>query len=373
MSDWVEYCNLETEGKYAKWRIANGHEKPYNVKYWSIGNENYGNWEIGAKSSDEWWRLVKEAAKMILHVSPTVELSAAALSDIDWTLNLLKNCGSYLKWVSLHGYWDMVPEKNELANSTQCMAYTDQVDRAVKDVRGLLTALHLEKNIKIAFDEWNLRSWHHPNVHTIQQGIDKDSYITPRNKNDDNSSYTMADAVFTACFLNAMNRNCDIVGMANFAPILNTRGCIYSYKDGIVLRSTYHVFDLYVNYMGDLVLDDWQEGEHPKLTVTAKNGKQVTTELLDIVATQHSENGMISVSIVNKDPEHAQTLSICFDEMNLSFCQVQEHRITGTDVDSYNDINHNEVMIETLPAKEIQGTYEAVLPAHSINVIDFKF
>lgn len=111
MSDWVEYCNLETEGKYAKWRIANGHEKPYNVKYWSIGNENYGNWEIGAKSSDEWWRLVKEAAKMILHVSPTVELSAAALSDIDWTLNLLKNCGSYLKWVSLHGYWDMVPEK----------------------------------------------------------------------------------------------------------------------------------------------------------------------------------------------------------------------------------------------------------------------
>lgn len=70
--------------------------------------------------------------------------------------------------------------------------------------------------------------------------------------------------------LNAMNRNCDIVGMANFAPILNTRGCIYSYKDGIVLRSTYHVFDLYVNYMGDLVLDDWQEGEHPKLTVTAK-------------------------------------------------------------------------------------------------------
>lgn len=53
-------------------------------------------------------------------------------------------------------------------------------------------------------------------------------------------------------FLNAMNRNCDIVGMANFAPILNTRGCIYSYKDGVVLRSTYHVFDLYVNHMGIL-------------------------------------------------------------------------------------------------------------------------
>ena len=102
MSDWVEYCNLKNEGKYAKWRIANGEEQPYNVKYWSIGNENYGNWEIGAKSSEEWWRLVKEAAKMIKHVSPIVQLSAAALPDIDWTMSLLKHCGAYLDWISLH-------------------------------------------------------------------------------------------------------------------------------------------------------------------------------------------------------------------------------------------------------------------------------
>lgn len=136
------------------------------------------------------------------------------------------------------------------------MAYTDRVDHAVAEVRGLLTALRLEKKIKIAFDEWNLRSWHHPNVHTIKQSIGKDSYVTPRDKNDDNSQYTMADAVFTACFLSAMNRNCDIVGMA---PIINTRGCIFTTEKEIVLRSTYHVFDLYVNYLGDTVLDSWCE------------------------------------------------------------------------------------------------------------------
>ena len=45
MSDWVEYCNLENEGKYAKWRIENGYEQPHKVKYWSIGNENYGFWD----------------------------------------------------------------------------------------------------------------------------------------------------------------------------------------------------------------------------------------------------------------------------------------------------------------------------------------
>lgn len=372
MSDWVEYCNLENEGKYAKWRIANGEEQPYNVKYWSIGNENYGNWEIGAKSSEEWWRLVKESAKMIKHVSPTVELSAAALPDIDWTMNLLKHCGEYLDWISLHGYWDMLAEKNELADYTQCMAYTEQVDRAVTDVKGLLTALHLEKKIKIAFDEWNLRGWHHPNVHTIKQGIDKDSYLIPRDKNDDNSSYTMADAVFTACFLNAMNRNCDIVGMANFAPILNTRGCIYSYKDGVVLRSTYHVFDLYVNHMGDTVLDSWEEGEKNTFAVLDKNGRKVTVNTLDILATQHSETEKISIAVVNKEPDKEKKLEICLDENSYARYEVQEYRIVGSSVDSYNDIDRTEVFIEQLPTKETSGVYQVNLAPHSINVIDFK-
>lgn len=87
--------------------------------------------------------------------------------------------------------------------------------------------MKLEKKIKIAFDEWNLRSWHHPKSLSIEQGIHKDEYLTPRDKNDDNSQYTMADAVFTACFLSAMNRNCDIVGMANFAPDSSIPGAVF--------------------------------------------------------------------------------------------------------------------------------------------------
>ena len=52
MSDWAEYCNLPNEGEFAKWRIENGYEEPHKVRYWSIGNENYGFWEIGAKTAD---------------------------------------------------------------------------------------------------------------------------------------------------------------------------------------------------------------------------------------------------------------------------------------------------------------------------------
>ena len=149
-------------------------------------------------------------------------------------------------------------------------------------------------------------------------GIDNEEI----SKNDDNSSYTMADAVFTACFLNAMNRHCDIVGMANFAPILNTRGCIYSYKDGVVLRSTYHVFDLYVNHMGDTVLDSWEEGEKNTFTVLDKNGRKVTVNTLDILATQHSETEKISIAVVNKEPDKEKKLEILKDSHNGAFAVI---------------------------------------------------
>lgn len=367
MSDWVEYCNLENEGKYAKWRIENGYEEPHKVKYWSIGNENYGHWEIGAKSADEWGRLVKESAKMMKHVDPEIELSAAALSDIDWNINLLRNCGMFLDWISIHEYWDMMPEVNIPATYEQCMAFTHRIDHAVDEVRGILTAMKLEKKIKIAFDEWNLRSWHHPNVHTIKQGVKKEDYVTPRDKNDDNSMYTMADAVFTACFLSAMNRNCDIVGMANFAPILNTRGCIYSYDKGIVLRSTYHVFDLYVNYLGDTVVDLWTETAIPTMTVPHKNGMPTEVDTLDLLATKWSGREGLALAAVNKHMTESQTISLSFayDES----AKVKLYRICGKDKDSYNDIDRTEVQIEEMDLGAYQKDMKVELAPHSVNVI----
>jgi len=366
MSDWVEYCNLETEGKFAKWRIANGYEAPHAVKYWSIGNENYGHWEIGAKTAEEWGCLVRESAKMMRHVDPNAELSAAALSDPSWNLNLLRLCGENLDWISIHEYWDMMTEVHEPATYEQCMTFTHRIDHAVHEVRGMLAALRLDDRIKIAFDEWNLRSWHHPNVHTIRQGASKDSYLTPRDLNDDNSTYTMADAVFTACFLSAMHRHCDIVGMANFAPILNTRGCIYSHDKGIVLRSTYHVFDLYVNHLGDTVIDLWCETPAPTMTVVHKHGHSVTIDSLDLLATTFSDKPGMAIAAVNKDPD--QTCSIALQLSGNT--KVVLHTINGETKDSYNDVDHDGVLTRTHDLGLHEGSIAITLESHSVNLIE---
>lgn len=369
MSDWVEYCNLQNEGQYAKQRIKNGNMKPYAVKYWSIGNENYGKWEIGAKSAEEWGRLVLEAAKMIKHVDPSVELTAAALADVDWNINLLKHCGDFLDWISVHEYWDKLHQVNAYADYDAVIAYTQQIPDIVNRVRGLLTAMNLNKKIKIAFDEWNLRGWHHPNVHTIYQGRTKEEYLYPRDENDDNSKYTMADAVFSACFLNMCCRNCDIVGMANFAPIVNTRGCIYTYDNGIVLRSTYHVFDLYVNYLGNVALDGWLDCESQTIQVKSKEGETCDINVLDILPTYDTIRNIYSVAVINKSASEKQQFFIDVMEANL-----KEYRIitvNGDSTEAYNDVNHLGVTLNEGEWRTIHGG-EYVFEQHSVNVIQFR-
>ena len=308
---------------------------------------------------------MKESAKMIKHVDPTTELTAAALTDLHWNMELLENCGEFLDWISIHEYWDGIHQTNDYADYEQVMAYTDHIGHSIDEVRGLLTAMKLEKKIKIAFDEWNLRGWYHPNVHTIRQGVTKEEYLYPRDKNDDNTKYTMADAVFTACFLSELNRNCDIVGMANFAPIVNTRGCIYTCPEGIVLRSTYHIFDLYVNYLGDVVLDTWSE-EVPHLKVKSKKEEKVTVDAVDVLATRWSDRPGMALAVINKEPEKEHTVSLSFHGHGS---QVKMYTVSGSTTESYNDVDHEEVRIEERDLGGFEKGMEVTLRPHSVNVI----
>lgn len=370
MSDWVEYCNLESEGAFARQRIENGFTVPHHVPYWSIGNENYGFWEIGAKDSSEWGRLVLESAKMMKHVDPSIELSAAALADIDWNINLLKLCGQHLDWLSIHKYWDTLTEDNSFADYEQSVAYTNDLDTDIRKVRGLLMAMGLEGKIKIAYDEWNLRSWHHPNVICVKQGLTKEDYLYPRDKNDRNQDYTMADAVFTACFLNTLNRNSDIVGMANFSPIVNTRGCIYTHRDGIVLRSTYHVFDLYVNYLGDTVIDCFSPSEE-KLALTDKQGLSESVNVLDVLCTHRSCDNSYAIAVVNKHPFEERELT--FNMSGLSYpLEYRVISVNGESKDSYNDVGLNKITLTEGSWQPFISCSSIAFDAHSVNVMQIR-
>ena len=376
MSNWVEYCNLKTEGRFAKERIANGYTEPHAIKYWSIGNENWAEHEMGSKDADEWGRLVRESAKMMHRVDPSIELSAASIDDLDWNLNLLRTAGHHLDWISIHGYWDFSKDGEHHADYNTVMLRTgEDISKPIERVRAYLKACRLEDKIKISFDEWNLRGWFHPNimnnVHADGHYSDEEVF-PPRNKNDINKTYNMADAVCTAAFLNTCLKNCDIIGMACFSPIVNTRGAIFTHKDGIVLRPQYFVFDMYSNLLKDTVLNAWED-DTPTMTGTDKTVlyldsalKEKTVNLVDAVVTWG--DGQYSLGLVNKDAENEQTIDLSVIEDSVS--QMKLHVLNGPSTESYNDIGRTEVGVtatEWLPFEN-----KVTLSAHSVCVLELK-
>ncbi len=368
MSDWVEYCNLPSEGQYARARVENGSAQPHRVKYWSVGNENYLDGEIGSKTPEQWGYFVKESAKMMKRVDPGIQLSAAAIADVDWNVRLLKTAGRWLNWISVHGYWDGLWQDNTPANYEQSMAQTADLDRDVRKVRGLLNAFGLEKQIRIAYDEWNLRGWHHPRVDTAP--LEDRSFLEERDKNDDNSTYTMADAVFSACFLNMLLRNADIVGMANYAPTVNTRGLLFTHEKGIVRRTTYYVFELYTRLMGEEILDSYSS-QAPLLTAHDRFGKACTVEQIDIVATRRKTDGSLAVSLVNKHPAENSHVTIS----GLPAGRDKELWVlTGPSPDAYNDIGSEQVKPMRIDARvtETEEDLSVSLPPCSVCVLLIK-
>ncbi len=367
MSEWVEYCNLKTEGKWAKKRIANGNEEPFNVKYWSIGNENYGTWEMGAKEAREWGRFVLEAAKMMKRVDPAIEILAASIPDLDWNIHLLKEAGDFLDWISIHKYWDETWFTNDLSNYETCMVYTLSIEEPIIKAKHILGALGYLGKIRIAFDEWNLRGWYHPNVFHFEN-VPAEECAKARDANDLNASYTMADAVFSACFLNQCLKHCQIVGMANFAPAVNTRGAIFTHDRGLILRPAYHVFKLYTNYLGDEVVDSWTP-ERDSFTVAYK-GKSYKIPSLDLIPTISNNGKELRIAIVNRHPDKAAKLKIntgSFKDPN----HIKLYSVWGKSKDSFNDLDKpEEVTITEHCLNNIsRDDLQIEVHPHSVNVL----
>ena len=81
--DWVEYCNGTSDTSLARLRGEHGYPEPHRVRYWGIGNEVDGPWQIGAKTADEYARAYHEFAKVMRWADPTIKLIASGTSYWD--------------------------------------------------------------------------------------------------------------------------------------------------------------------------------------------------------------------------------------------------------------------------------------------------
>jgi alpha-N-arabinofuranosidase len=109
--DWVEYCNGKDDSALAKLRRKHGFAEPHNVKYWGIGNEVDGPWQIGYKTPQEYARAVTEFGKVMKWVDPDIKLIAAAVSAgwetqdlVERSQLIVEQAGNLIDYLSVHLY-----------------------------------------------------------------------------------------------------------------------------------------------------------------------------------------------------------------------------------------------------------------------------
>lgn len=178
-AQWVEYCNGSAETEYGKIRAERGHPEPYNVTYWSLGNEmGHGHME-GPRSPESYKEYALSHAETMLKVTPTLKLfGSGVIPNANWITGSAAAMADKVKYTSLHGYF------GPTAYGGGGLRYTTDEDTkktykaivesadATRDlaIRTRKALDNTGKKLHISYDEWNQwYSWYRPSC--VSEGI----------------------------------------------------------------------------------------------------------------------------------------------------------------------------------------------------------
>jgi len=348
---WVEYANGKGNSKYAALRRENGHQDSYNVKLWGIGNELYGAWQIGyCVDGRECARRTVEFANEMKKVDPNIRL--IAVGDLEqrsiepeWNLEMIKVAGKYIDYLSVHTYIGGDREYMELLSAPT------QIEGSLKATYELVWSASRKyasgKDIKLAFDEWNV--WY-PDAKPVQ--LDQVTGVK--------------DGLFTALVLNSLLRLPREVPIACFAQTVNVLPLISTGDDGsIYVNPQYLVFRMYGDNTGEFSVS-------ASVDAPCYHSKEYLPEYLPIVdasATLSEDGKVLYVHIVNKDPKEAMECAI----MPRDFIPTMLEHIymCGDGIDSRNSFDDpdNVGMERNPPVKINSSPVKVVLPPHSANIV----
>lgn len=172
-AQWVEYCNGPADSEYGRKRAENGHPEPYDVKFWSLGNEmGYGHME-GPAGPEAYASLVSAQGNAMLEVSPDLELcSSGPYPNDNWAANSAAPMASFARYTSLHHY----------ANTPMDYTTEEDIARTYNNIVGSVSGnVSLARKMReslnktgaklhISFDEWNMwYAWNRPS--SVAEGI----------------------------------------------------------------------------------------------------------------------------------------------------------------------------------------------------------
>ena len=243
-AQWVEYCNKGSETIGGQWRVDNGNPVPYDVKYWCVGNEMWGPWQLGFMQLSQYILKNNEVVDAMRAVDPDLVLIAvgavdqinrahdpdAAKAEKLWSVGMMEGSAKHMSMISEHFYSGRTPwtQNAELPVREHVPLMKKEIRRIVSEHRRLQpTVSQLEgKTMPIAMDEWNY--WHRDYAYG-ELGC----------------AYDLKDALGTVVALHEFYRSSDIIHIANYAQTVNVIGCIKTTKTTAEFDTTGIVLKLY--------------------------------------------------------------------------------------------------------------------------------
>jgi alpha-L-arabinofuranosidase len=240
MRDWVEYLNFAGDSTQARRRAANGRAEPYGVRFWGVGNENWG---CGGHMQPEEYAREYRRFSTYLRDFPGAPLYLIGCgpngNDPDWTRRFFTALGGFRRihgW-GAHYYCGTAGTDLEYTDDQwyELLEKATRVERLIVQQRAVLDSFDPDRRVGLIIDEWG--TWHPPTPGR------NPAFLWQQN--------TLRDGLVAALTLDLFNRHADKLVMANIAQTVNVLQALLLVEDGkTIVTPTGHVYAMYADHQG---------------------------------------------------------------------------------------------------------------------------
>jgi alpha-N-arabinofuranosidase len=358
----LEYCNMETGTYYSDLRAKNGHKNPYGIKYWCLGNEMDGEWQIGHKTAEEYGRIAAETAKTMKLMDPSIKLIGCGSSSSrmesfpDWERITLEHTYEYTDYIAVHQYYG-----NQKWGTKEFLAQSLDMERYLQIVIDACDMVQYKKRsnkqMMISVDEWGV--WSIPDTE-VKKSVDQNDWqIAPPISE---QIYSMEDSLLFASMLMNFVKFSNRVQIACQSLLTNISACIMTEKNGESwVQPIYYPFAYMAKYGHGTVLDSRATG------TSYFSEREGTVPYIDHVEVKDDKR--IACFLVNRCEEAAQKVCYEFEKLG-DISVIDSYTMVNADRKATNQHQHDKVKMEKNQNAIVkENQLEALLPPLSFNVI----
>jgi len=299
LRDWVEYCNFPGESTLALQRANNGYKEPFRVRYWGVGNENWG---CGGNFDPEDYAAEYRRFSTFLFNFPDAPLYLIACgpsgNNHEWTHKFFQKLRGFRKihGYAAHYYCGTAGTATEYTTDQwyELLARASQMEKLVVEQREIMDEYDPQRRIGLLVDEWG--TWH-PSTPEREP-----SFLWQQN--------TLRDGLVAALTLDIFNRHADKIVMGNIAQTINVlQAMILTAGDKMLTTPTFHVYEMYSQHQGGQALKVLFEADD--ISFWVENGKR---QFWGVNGSASLTNKTVCLTVVNPNAENPIEATIHLSE-----------------------------------------------------------